>query len=335
MIRAHARLSASLALVAALSVQHWSGAQTPTTHTYLPERFYGTFSGAHPPALRIKPGDRVITKTVDAGGADWNGQQVAEGPNPQTGPFFVEGAEPGDMLVVSIDKIETNRVTAYSGSLLAPYAVDPASLLARVDREPRRATWLLDKAKGVARLDGPELGALELPLRPMLGCVGVAPARREAVATTTPGAFGGNMDYAGLTAGVKVMLPVNEPGALLFIGDGHARQGEGELVGTGLETSMDVEFTVTLVKKVAIAWPRLENDSHIMVLGSERPLLQAFQHATSELHRWLMTSHGLSDRGAALLMGQAAEYEIANVVDPHFTVVAKMRKAFLSGFKPR
>ena len=121
----------------------------------------------------------------------------------------------------------------------------------------------------------------------MLGCVGVAPARREAVATTTPGAFGGNMDYAGLTAGVKVMLPVNEPGALLFIGDGHARQGEGELVGTGLETSMDVEFTVTLVKKVAIAWPRLENDSHIMVLGSERPLLQAFQHATSELHRWL------------------------------------------------
>ena len=97
------------------------------------------------------------------------------------------------------------------------------------------------------------------------------------------------------------MLPVNEPGALLFIGDGHARQGEGELVGTGLETSMDVEFTVTLVKKVAIAWPRLENDSHIMVLGSERPLLQAFQHATSELHRWLMTSYGLSDRGAALL----------------------------------
>jgi acetamidase/formamidase len=96
---------------------------------------------------------------------------------------------------------------------------------------------------------------------------------------------------------------------------------------------MDVEFTVTLVKKVTIGWPRLENDAHIMVLGSERPLLQAFQHATSELHRWLMSSYGLSERGAALLMGQAAEYEIANVVDPHFTVVAKMRKSLLAGVK--
>jgi amidase len=321
-------------MIAAFAAQS-PQAQGPTTHTFVPERFYNTFSGAHPPALRIRPGDRVVTKTVDAGGADWNGKQVANGPNPQTGPFYIEGAEPGDMLVVSIDKIETNRTTAYSSSLLAPYAVDPAALLARADREPRRATWLIDKAKGTARLDGPELGALELPLRPMLGCVGVAPARSEAVATSTPGAFGGNMDYAGLNAGVKVMLPVYERGALLFVGDGHARQGEGELVGTGLETSMDVEFTVALVKKAAIGWPRLENATHIMVLGSERPLLQALQHATTELHRWLMASYGLSDRGAALLMGQAAELEIANVVDPHFTVVAKLRKSLLSGFKPQ
>ena len=309
-------------------------AQTRTTHTFLPERFYNTFSGAHPPALHIKPGDRVMTKTVDAGGVDWNGKQVANGPNPQTGPFFVEGAEPGDLLIVTIEKLEINRGTAYSGSLLAPYAVDPSSLLARVDREPRRVTWLLDKAKGTARLEGPELGALELPLRPMLGCLAVAPARKEAIVTTTPGAFGGNMDYAGLNAGVKVMLPVNEPGALLFLGDGHARQGEGELVGTGLETSLDVEFTVALVKKTPIGWPRLENDTHIMVLGSERPLLQALQHATTEMHRWLMTSYGLSERGASLLMGQAAEFEIANVVDPHFTVVAKMRKSLLGSFRP-
>lgn len=320
---------AALALVIGAGWQ--PAAQTATTHRFVPQQFYNTFSAAHPPALRLKPGDRVITKTLDAGGTDWNGQQVANGPNPQTGPFFIEGAEPGDMLVVTIEAIDINRADAYSGSLLAPYAVDPASLLARVDREPRRVTWRLDKARGMARLDGPELGGIELPLRPMLGCVAVAPARKEAVATATPGAFGGNMDYAGLTAGVTVMLPVNEPGALLFIGDGHARQGEGELVGTGLETSMDVEFRVDLVKKTTIAWPRIESDTHIMVLGSERPLLQALQHATSELHRWLMASYGLSERGAALLMGQAAEYEIANVVDPHFTVVAKMRKSYLAG----
>jgi acetamidase/formamidase len=309
--------------------------QAPRTHTFVPDRFYNTFSFAHPPALRIRPGERVITKTADASGVDWNGKQVASGPNPQTGPFYVEGAEPGDMLVVSIEKIEINRATAYSSSLLAPYAVDPAALIARVDREPRRANWLLDKAKSTARLEGPELGALQLPLRPMLGCVGVAPARKEAISTATPGAFGGNMDYAGVNAGVKVMLPVNEPGALLFIGDGHARQGEGEVVGTGLETSMDVEFTVALVKKSAIAWPRLENDTYVMTAGSARPLLQALQHATSEMQRWLVSDYGLSERGAALLMGQTLEYEIANVVDPNFTVIAKMRKAYLTGFKSK
>jgi acetamidase/formamidase len=320
-------------LTAALTFTFGLGlaAQAPSgaSHTLIPDRFHNTFSFAHPPALRIKPGDRVVTKTIDAGGVDWNGKQVANGPNPQTGPFYVEGAEPGDMLVVRVERIETNRATAYSSSLLAPYAVDPASIAARVDREGRRATWAIDKARGIARLDAADITSIpiELPLRPMLGCVGVAPARKEAIATSTPGAFGGNMDYAGLTAGVTVMLPVNEPGALLFIGDGHARQGEGEVVGTGLETSMDVEFRVEVVKKKAIGWPRLENDTYIMALGSARPLLQALQHATTEMQRWLVADYGFNERGAASLMGQALEYEIANVVDPNFTVVAKLRKS--------
>lgn len=308
-------------------------AAQPAARIFIPERFYNTFSFAHPPAMRIKPGERIVTKTADAAGVDWNGKQVAQGPNPQTGPFFVEGAEPGDMLVVSLERIELNRTTGYSSSLLAPYAVDPAALNARVDREPRRANWILDKANNVARLDGNDIGGIELRLRPMLGCVGVAPARKEAVATSTPGPFGGNMDYAGMNAGVRVMLPVYEPGALLFIGDGHALQGEGEVVGTGIETSMDVAFSVQVVKKKALQWPRLENDTYLMVLGSERPLLQALQHATSEMHRWLMQDYGLSERGASILMGQALEYEVGNVVDPHFTMVAKIRKATLSGLK--
>ena len=301
------------------------------THRFMPEKFYNTYSFAHPPALRIKPGDRVVTRTIDAAGTDLDGKSVATGPNPQTGPFFIEGAEPGDMLVVSIEKIETNRAMAYSSSLLAPYAVDPGAIATRVDREPRRVTWTIDKARGVARLDQADVqpGGIELPLRPMLGCIGVAPARKEAISTATPGAFGGNMDYAWMTAGVKLMLPVNEPGALLFLGDGHARQGEGEVVGTGLETSMDVEFTVQLVKSKPIGWPRLETETHLMVLGSARPLLEAFQHATTELQRWLAADYGLTERGAQTLMGQATEYEVANVVDPNFTVVAKIRKALL------
>lgn len=308
-------------------------AQVPRaeTHRFVPERFYNTYSAAHPPALHIKPGDRVVTTTVDAAGVDWNGKSVATGPNPETGPFYVDGAEPDDMLVVTFEKIEPNRVMAYSASLLAPYAVTPQAIAARVDREPKRLTWSIDKAKGVARLDQADVqpGGIELPLRPMLGCVGVAPARKEAISTATPGAWGGNMDYAYLNAGVKVMLPVNEPGALLFIGDGHARQGEGEVAGTGLETSMDVEFTVDLVKKKPIGWPRIESRTHMMVLGSARPLLEAFQLATAELQRWLVTDYGFTERGAQTFMGQAAEYEVSNVVDPSFTVVAKVPKGLL------
>ncbi len=317
-------------LAVGLLVWTSSPALIAETHRFIPERFYNTFSFAHPPALRIKPGDRVITRTIDAGGVDWDGQTRAPGPNPQTGPFFVEGAEPGDVLVVTIEKIETNRATAYSSSLLAPYAADPAAIAARQDREPRRVNWRIDKAAGTATLDEAGLTpAISLPMRPMLGCVGVAPARKEAWSTATPGAYGGNMDYAGVTAGVKVMLPVNEPGALLFIGDGHARQGEGEVVGTGLETSMDVEFSVELVKAKTIGWPRIESETHLMVLGSARPLLQALQHANSEMQRWLTADHGFTERSAQIFMGQALEIEIANIVDPNFTAVAKIRKDLL------
>ncbi len=320
-----------LALVAAASLPVLLASQAPETHRFNPAQFYTTYSAAHPPALRIRSGDRVVTRTIDAAGVDWNGSARSPGGNPQTGPFFIEGAEPDDMLAVRIEKIETNRATGYSGSLMAPYAVTPQAIAARTDREPRRMIWNIDKAKGVVTLDSTEVtpAHMELPLKPMLGCIAVAPARKEAIAAITPGNFGGNMDYAGMVAGVTLMLPVYEPGALLFLGDGHARMGEAEAAGTGVETSMDVEFTVTVVKKKPIAWPRLENDTYIMVLASARPLLEAFQLATSEMQHWLMTDYGFSERGASTFMGQALEYEIANVVDPNFTVVAKMRKSLI------
>jgi amidase len=325
------RSSVSLFAAALIPLAAVVAGQAPATHRFTPTTFYTTYSFAHPPALRIKPGDHVVTTTIDAAGTDRDGRSVSPGGNPQTGPFFVEGAEPDDTLVVTFEKIAPNRATGYSGSLMAPYAVTPQAIAARTDRDARRMIWNIDRTKAIVSIDSPDLtpSHLELPLRPMLGCVAVAPARKEAIAAITPGAFGGNMDYAGLNAGVKLMLPVNEPGALLFIGDGHARMGEGEAAGTGVETSMDVEFTVALLKKRSIGWPRLENDTHIMVLGSARPLLEAFQLATTEMQKWLMADYGFSERGASTFMGQALEYEIANVVDPNFTVVAKMRKALL------
>lgn len=301
------------------------------THTFAPTTYYTTYSFAHPPALRIKSGDTVVTKTIDAAGVDFQGKTVSPAGNPETGPFYIEGAEPGDSIVVTIVKLETNRTTAWSGSLLAPYAATPQAIATRKDSEPKRVNWTIDKAKGIATLDDATIqpGGISLPLRPMLGCIGVAPARKEAIAASTPGNFGGNMDYAYLGQGVKVTLPVFEPGALLFLGDGHARQGEAEAVGSGLEISMDVTFKVELLKKKTIAWPRVETDTHIMVMGSARPLLEAFQIASSDLQKTLQEDYGFSERGAQIFMGETGEYEIANVVDPAFTVAAKIRKSML------
>jgi acetamidase/formamidase len=302
------------------------------THRFAPTQFYNTFSGAHPPALRIKPGDHVITYTIDAGGVDSKGVQRGQGDNPEIGPFYIEGAEPGDTLVVHILSLETNRSTGFSGSVLAPYTADPGFLRSEAVRDAKRATWQIDNKAGIAYMDpgdfkGPRI---ELPLRPMLGCIATAPANKAAIPSTYPDNFGGNMDYNGMGAGATVMLPVFEPGALLFLGDGHARQGDGEVVGSAIETSLDVEFSVDLVKGKRIAWPRLENPDFILVLGSSRALNEALQHATTELMRWLMNDYGFDERGASLLMGQAMEYDISNVVDPEFTVVAKMRKKYLA-----
>jgi acetamidase/formamidase len=301
------------------------------THRFEPTEFHNTFSFAHKPVLRIRPGDRVITKTIDARGFDAQNQKRGERPNPQTGPFYIEGAEPGDALVVYIERLETNRGTAFSSSLLAPYAADPAFLRSEGEREQTTVTWRIDKAAGFATPEGTGFRPrnIRIPLRPMLGCVGVAPPRKEAIATSTPDTFGGNMDYNGMGAGVRLTLPVSEPGALLFIGDGHAGQGDGEVLGNALETSLDVEFRVELLKKKAIGWPRLETGDYIMVLGSARPLLQALQHATTELQRWLMADYGFDERGSSMLLGHALQYDIANIVDPHFTVVAKLRKSLL------
>lgn len=218
---------------------------------------------------------------------------------------------------------------------MAPYTVDPGFLRLEALREAKNVTWHIDKQKGIAYIDPGEFKGqrIELPLRPMLGCIATAPANKAAVPTTYPDNFGGNMDYNGMGAGTTVMLPVFEPGALLFLGDGHARQGDGEVNGTAIETSLDVEFSVELLKGKKINWPRLENQDSIMVLGSSRALSEALQHATTELLRWLMESYGFDERGASLLLGQGMEYDISNVLDPEFTVVAKMRKRYLGPLK--
>src|SRR5215213_9079027 len=212
-------------------------------HAFTPERYYTTM-GSYPPALRIAPGDTVVTTTVDSIGQDATGETITPGVNPMTGPFFVEGAEPGDTLIVRLDRLVPNRPTGVSATVLAPNVVDPEFV--RHLPELPVVVWAADLAQGEASLRTPVSGleALRLPLDPMLVCFGVAPARGQAMSTATSAEHGGNMDYRGFRAGVTVYFPVFVDGALFHLGDGHALQGDGEIVGTGIEIPTEVEFSV-------------------------------------------------------------------------------------------
>jgi amidase len=298
------------------------------THRFQPTHYH-TAIGAHAPVLHIASGDTVITTTVDAMGGDASGQQVTPGGNPQTGPFFIEGAEPGDTLVVHFDRLALNRDSGVTATVVAANVVDPS--FARELPAQQQITWQLDHAQGMATVTdaGGKLDGFTIPVRPMLGCFGVAPPRGQAISTATSAEHGGNMDYKGFEEGVTVYLPVFVPGALFQLGDAHAVQGDGEIVGTGIETSCEVQFTVELRKGWTIGWPRGENADYIFAAGNARPLDQALQHATTEMLRWLASDYGLDTRAASILLGQCVEYEVGNVFDPAYTMICKLPKRVL------
>lgn len=298
------------------------------THNFQPSRYHTTI-GSHEPVLQISDGDTVVTATVDAFGKDASNTEVTPRGNPQTGPFYVEGAEPGDTLIVQLDRITPSREIGYTGSVVAPNVVDPWYVRELPERE--LAEWRVDNERATATLIKPEtkLGNLVIPLSPMLGCFGVAPPRGQAISTATSAEHGGNMDYRGFVTGVSVYFPVFVPGALIHVGDGHATQGDGEIVGTGIEISMQVQFTVQVIKGKSIRWPRGENAEYIFAVGNARPLDQAVQHATTEMLRWLQEDYALDARGASLLLGQCVEYDLGNVFDPAYTMVCKLRKRLL------
>lgn len=274
-------------------------------------------------------GDTVITTTLDAWGFDEHGHERANRPNPMTGPFFIENAAPGDALSIRIDRMTPNRETGWTFSVLAPNVVEPAFVAELPER--KRVEWSIDRDSGTVRLvDPPErLRGWSLPLAPMIGCFGVAPSGGQAISTATSGPFGGNMDYRGFGPGVTVQFPVFEPGALFYLGDGHACQGDGEIVGTGIETSFEVEFTVRVLKGKQIGWPRGENSEEIFTVGNARPLDEALQHATTEMIRWLASDYGLDATAASHLLGQCVRFDIANVFNPAYSVVCRIAKRWL------
>jgi len=302
-------------------------------HNFSPTQYYSTL-GEHPPVLFIHDGDTVRTTTVDARGGNSSGEVVAFGSNPQTGPFFIEGAALGDTLKITLDHLSPNRSSGWSRMAVATNVVDP-ELIINLPRNPDgtaiMSEWEIDISNWTTTLVKPEtsLERWTLPLGPMLGCFGVAPGKLQAISTNTSGPYGGNMDYRGFTIGTIAYFPINVPGALFFLGDGHAVQGDGEIVGTGIETSFDVQFSVQVIKNWKIRWPRGENSEYIFTVGNARPLDQCVQHATSEMLSWLIQDYHLDPLAANILLGQSVEYDLGNMFDPAYTMVCKVPKKYL------
>jgi len=307
----------------------------PQVHDFEPTEFHRVFSDAIAPVLHIFPGDTVRTWTVDAGGVDSKGVRRSLGGNPETGPFYVEGAIPGDTLVVKLNRVRLNRDSAGSGNRIVGSALSPGYNQRTKYDDKFDSNWVLDREDGVARLKQPSqhLKNYRVKLQPMLGCIAVAPPGHQAFRTGYLGSYGGNLDYNQMREGTTVYLPVFAQGALLFVGDGHAAQGDGELTGDALETSMKVEFTVSLVKGESTGNPRAENDDYLMSLGVANSLPEAVQSATTELADWLERDYKLEPNEAAIVLGTAMQYNIAELVDPLVHVVAKVRKDVLTGLK--
>jgi acetamidase/formamidase len=304
----------------------------PKTWEFEPKVFYSYYSAKNPPALRVFPGDTVHTWTVDAGGLSPMMERLSRGGDATAGPFYVEGALPGDTLVVKLDRVRTNRATARQGSRINAHAVTTA-YAAAADYSPNfDGEWLLDADHKTARLSHPteRLKNLTVPILPMLGCLAVAPPGEEVYRGTDLGNFGGNMDYNQNVEGTTLYFPVFHPGGLFVLGDGHAAMGDGEVTGSALETSMDVTFTVDLVKGYATAAPRAETSEYLISFGIAGSVPEAIQNATSQLASWLKRAYRLNDSEVALLLGAVMKYDITELVDPKYNVVAKVPKSALA-----
>jgi amidase len=302
------------------------------------EEYAWTFGG-RPPVLTVRPGTVLELFTEDCFGglvrtiADLP-SQVCEFPylNPVTGPVFVEGAEPGDTLAVHFAAIEPARDWAVSSTF--PHFGALTSTHQTVTLQPplEERVWMyaVDAERGVVTYQARSSPlTLELPLDPMHGTVGVAPAGFEARQTITPDAHGGNLDSPEVRAGTTVYFGVNHAGALFGIGDGHCRQGQGEVCGTGVEAAMNTAVVVDVVKGVGTPWPRFETDAAIMSTGSARPLEDAYRISQHDLVTWVAAEHGIDELDAYQLVSQAGEAPVANVCDPNYTFVARLDKRYL------
>jgi acetamidase/formamidase len=312
----------------------------PATTRFVPtpDQYAWTFGGCEP-VMRVQPGEILDLYTEDAFGGRIRSSEdlpsrsiVYPFINPQTGPFYVEGAAPGDTLAIHLIDVQPARDWAVSTTVPLFGALTSTKFTPTLQPALPERTWVyaVDRAARdvtYRALDSDD--EVRLPLEPFLGTIGVAPEAGEARNVLVPEAFGGNMDTPEARAGTTIYLGVNVEGALFSIGDGHYTMGEGEVCGVAVEGAMNTLLTVEVIKGVSCAWPRLEDDESIMVAGSYRPLEDAFRIAHTQLIRWISEASGLSIMDTYQLVTQASRSPIANVCDANYTIVAKMPKRYL------
>lgn len=305
-----------------------------------PEELAFAFGGQEP-RLRVPPGSVVELSTEDCFGGRVRGvddlpSRVCEFPylNPVTGPIHVEGAQPGDALAVHFAEIRPSRDWAVSTTFPHFGALTTTGTTAMLHDALEERVWVyeVDLAGGVCRYRARNSDfTVDLPLDPFHGTVGVAPAANETIMSITPSAHGGNMDTPELRQGVTVYLPVSVPGAQLSIGDGHCRQGEGEVCGTAVEAAMETTVVVDVVKGAGLHWPRMQSDEFIITTGSVKPLEDAYRVSQHELVTWTAELTGLDSLDALQLVSQAGLAPVGNVVDTNYTMVAKLPTTVLNG----
>jgi len=317
-----------------------SNAQVSKRVNFTPTNYYSFFSADTKPVLNILPGDTIYTSSVDCDGFDKKGikRSIGKAENPLTGPFFVEGAEAGDVIQVTFTDMKFSRNTA----LCLPYFHErsmPSIVTDRVKNNLKPIVWNLDIKKNKAKLQIPteHLKNFEVAISPFLGCVGLAAPNGQEVGTGDSGPFGGNMDFNRVAKNASVYLPVFNKGGLLYLGDGHAIQGDGEINWMALETSLDYAFTVKLIKSATkqIAYPRVEDATYIMSVGMNGTLDNSLKIATKGILDWLQEDYNLTLEEATQVMGSSLEYKIAEIVDPQVEVVAMIKKTVLKNISKR
>jgi acetamidase/formamidase len=292
--------------------------------------------GSAAPVAHLKSGDILETNTFDAFGnaikKPGDKLSAVKGDNPLTGPFYIDGAAPGDTLAIKILDLQVDGTQGVGAFAPGFGALNSTSYTPMLHPPLPEKIWFypIDKASNTATFKALDSNfSVKIPLHPFFGCIGVAPAGGEARSSVVPAEFGGNMDAPEVSVGNTVYLPVNVAGALLFLGDGHAAMGDGEIAGTAIEVALTARVQVSVIKGRKIAWPRFENDSTIMAVGAYRPLDDALRIAFTELVGWIHSDYGLSNLDAYELLSKVAKIHLDEMVDPNYVVVASIDKKFL------